>query len=295
MDNIIQERNAFRINGFVGVLLWIGLMFLAILFLVSSIGPHEPSSFPGFFTGIFLIIFTSICAGGFFVVQPNESRVLTFFGTYFGSVRESGFFWTNPFTIKKQVSLRVRNFNSDKLKVNDADGNPIEIAAVVVWRVVDSARALFDVQNYEAFVAIQSETAIRALASGFPYDAHEDGKISLRGNPDEVAEGLCSELLNRLSIAGVEVLEARISHLAYSPEIAQAMLRRQQAQAVIAARQKIVEGAVGMVEMALNMLNDHNLVHLDEERKAAMVNNLLVALVSESEAQPIINTGTLFT
>lgn len=199
----------------------------------------------------------------------------------------------NPFAIQPRVSLKVRNFNSDKLKVNDAHGNPIEIAAVAVWKVVDSAKALFDVDNYEAFVAIQSETAIRALASRFPYDAPE-GEPSLRGEPESIAHDLGAELQERLNVAGVEVMEARLTHLAYAPEIAQAMLRRQQAQAIIAALQKIVEGAAGMVRMALDQVAEQGVVSLDEERKAALVNNLLVALVSESEAQPVLNTGTLY-
>jgi regulator of protease activity HflC (stomatin/prohibitin superfamily) len=216
------------------------------------------------------------------------------FGKYIGSMRKDGFWWANPFAVKKHISLRIRNFNSDKIKVNDFDGNPIEIAAVVVWRVVDSASAMFDVQNYEDFVAIQSETAIRAITSQYPYDSQDESRLSLRGNPTQIVEHLKQELQSRLDVAGVEVIESRISHLAYAPEIAQAMLRRQQAQAIIAARRKIVEGAVGMVDDALRLLSEHKIVELDEEKKATMVNNLMVALVSESEAQPIINTGTLY-
>jgi len=241
-----------------------------------------------------LSIFNGLFSPGFLIVQPNEARVLTLFGKYIGSIRDDGFWWANPLTIKKHVSLRIHNFNSEKLKVNDLHGNPIEIAAVVVYRVVDSARALFDVENYLQFVAIQSETAIRALASEYPYDAQDEDRASLRGNPHEVIENLKKQLQVRLEVAGVEILESRLSHLDYAQEIAQAMLRRQQAQAIIAARQKIVEGAVGMVEQALRMLNEQKIVQLDEEKKATMVNNLLVALVSESEAQPIINTGTLY-
>jgi regulator of protease activity HflC (stomatin/prohibitin superfamily) len=245
-----------------------------------------------FIVTVFLAVLT---LPGFFIVQPNESRVLVFLGRYAGTVRTSGFWWTNPLTIKRHVSLRIHNFNSERIKVNDLQGNPIEIAAVVVWRVVDSARALFDVENYQGFVAVQSETAIRSLASQFPYDAHDDKKASLRGNPKEIADALGQHLQARLDVAGVEIAEARISHLAYAPEIAQAMLRRQQAEAIVAARQKIVEGAVGMVESALKMLSDQNVVVLDEEKKAQMVNNLLVALVADREAQPVINTGTLYT
>jgi regulator of protease activity HflC (stomatin/prohibitin superfamily) len=241
-----------------------------------------------------LLLLTGIFSAGFLIVQPNEARVLVLFGKYIGSIRLDGFWWANPFAIKRHISLRIHNFNSDKIKVNDSHGNPIEIASVVVWYVVDSARALFDVHNYEQFIAIQSETAIRALASEFPYDSQDEVRSSLRGNPQEVADNLKQQLQNRLQVAGVEVVESRLTHLAYAPEIAQAMLRRQQAQAIIAARQKIVEGAVGMVQHALNLLSEQKIVTLDEEKKASMVNNLMVALVSESEAQPIINTGTLY-
>ena len=227
-------------------------------------------------------------------MQPNESRVLVLFGNYIGSVREAGFWFANPFATKKHVSLRIHNFNSERIKVNDLDGNPIEIGAVVVYRVVDSTRALFDVENYEQFVAIQSETAIRALASEYPYDSHDDAKASLRGNPMEIAEALQKQVQTRLQVAGVDIIEARISHLAYAQEIAQAMLRRQQAQAIIAARKKIVEGAVGMVQDALRMLAEQHIVTLDEDKKATMVNNLMVALVSDKDMQPVINTGTLY-
>jgi regulator of protease activity HflC (stomatin/prohibitin superfamily) len=220
--------------------------------------------------------------------------VLVFLGRYVGSVRDAGFWWVNPFTTKNVVSLRIHNLNSDRIKVNDLSGNPIEIAAVVVWRVVDTAKATFDVANYKEFVTIQNETAIRTLASQYPYDAHDETKASLRGSPNEVSENLRAQVQARLEIAGVEVSEARISHLAYAPEIAQVMLRRQQAEAIIAARQRIVEGAVGMVQHALQLLSESKVVELDEERKAAMINNLLVALVSESQATPIINTGTLY-
>ena len=240
------------------------------------------------------VILTGILAPGFLVVQPNEARVLVLFGHYIGSIREDGFWWANPLTIKRHVSLRIHNFNSERLKVNDLHGNPIEIAAVVVYRVVDSSRALFDVENYEQFVAIQSETAIRALASEYPYDGQDEDRSSLRGNPHEVVENLKLQLQSRLEIAGVEIIESRLSHLAYAQEIAQAMLRRQQAQAIIAARKKIVEGAVGMVDQALKMLSEQKIVTLDEEKKATMVNNLMVALVSETSAQPVINTGTLY-
>ena len=271
--------------------LYIAFWLVSAYLLIITIRYEEPAPLLLF---IPLVIVTSLMSSGFFIVQPNEARVLVLFGKYVGSVRESGFWWTNPFTVKKHVSLRIRNFNSEKIKVNDLHGNPIEIAAVVVWRVVDSARALFDVQNYEQFVAIQSETAIRALTSEYPYDSHEEQVESLRGNPQNIAEALQKQVQTRLQLAGVEVNESRISHLAYAQEIAQTMLRRQQAQAIIAARKKIVEGAVGMVQDALKMLAEQNIVQLDEDKKATMVNNLMVALVSESEVQPIINTGTLY-
>ena len=232
--------------------------------------------------------------GGFFVVNPNEARVLQFFGSYVGSVKEAGPRWTNPFYSKRRVSLRVRNFQSEKLKVNDNAGNPIEVAAVVVWKVVDTAQAMFHVENYENFVHIQTESALRNLASRYAYDAHAQGEIALRSHTDEIAEKLQGEIQKRLTQAGVEVLEARISHLAYAPEIAGAMLRRQQAAAVVAARQKIVEGAVGMVDLALRSLSDQGIVKLDEERKAAMVSNLLVVLCGERDTSAVVNVGSLY-
>jgi regulator of protease activity HflC (stomatin/prohibitin superfamily) len=230
---------------------------------------------------------------GLFIVNPNEAKVLQLFGRYVGTVRTAGFHWANPFFTRTVVSLRIHNFETGQLKVNDHDGNPVEIRAIVVWRVVDTAEAAFEVQDYENYVHVQSESALRNLATRYPYDLHEESGMSLRGSTAEIAEQLKSEIQARLAKAGVEVLEARISHLAYAPEIAQAMLRRQQASAVIAARQKIVEGAVGMVEMALHQLSSNKIVELDEERKAAMVSNLLVVLCGENEAQPVINTGTL--
>jgi len=242
----------------------------------------------------FATVVLSISLGGFFVVEPNQSTVLMLFGNYRGSERRPGLWWANPFMSKKRVTMRVRNFESSKLKVNDHDGNPIEIGAVVVWRVVDSAEAIFQVDNYDNFVHVQSEAALRNLATGHPYDAHNDGQMSLRGNTLEIADLLKGEIQERLEKAGVQVMEARISHLAYAPEIANAMLRRQQASAVIAARTKIVEGAVSMVQMALDELAKRSVVTLDEERKAAMVSNLLVVLCSEHETQPIVNAGTLY-
>jgi len=232
---------------------------------------------------------------GHLTLQPNEACVYTLFGAYVGTVRESGFWWTNPFRSKHKISLRARNFESAKLKVNDKRGNPIEIATVVVWRIVETFEAVFNVDDYENFVHVQSEAAVRNLATSYPYDSHEDAKVSLRlAAGGEVADRMRHEVQERLSKAGIEVIEARISHLAYAPEIAGAMLRRQQASAVVAARQLIVEGAVGMVEMALNELSRKNVIALDEERKAAMVSNLLVVLCSEKGVEPVVNAGTLY-
>jgi regulator of protease activity HflC (stomatin/prohibitin superfamily) len=235
-----------------------------------------------------------VCMFGFFVVNPNEGRVMQLFGDYKGTVKTAGLRWANPFYSKRHISLRVRNFESGHLKVNDSDGNPIEIAAVVVWRVVDTAEAVFEVDNYENYVKVQTEAAVRNLATRYTYDAHEEHQTSLRGSTAAVAKDLQHEIQERLAKAGVQVIEARLSHLAYAPEIASAMLRRQQAGAIIAARQKIVEGAVGMVDMALARLAESNQVQLDEERKAAMVSNLLVVLCSDRDAQPVVNTGTLY-
>ncbi|MEO8232322.1 MAG: SPFH domain-containing protein [Ignavibacteriota bacterium] len=290
MDKI-TEKSAAKLSGFIALFLLIALIAIDVYLLAIGIRFQNPEVLWVF---IPLVLFTFISLGGFLIVQPNESKVLILFGSYTGTIRNSGFWWVNPFTVKKHVSLRIRNFNSDKIKVNDLHGNPIEIAAVIVWRVIDSARAIFDVQNYEQFVAIQAETAIRTLASDYPYDTNEGEKESLRSSPTEVAENLQKELQKRLEVTGVTIVEARITHLAYAQEIAQAMLRRQQAQAIVAARFKIVEGAVGMVQQALQDLSEKNIVHLDEERKAQMVNNLMVALVADHEAIPIINTGTIF-
>jgi regulator of protease activity HflC (stomatin/prohibitin superfamily) len=242
-----------------------------------------------------LFVALLIALGGFFTVAPNEGKVLQFFGRYVGTVREAGPRWTNPFYSKRGVSLRVRNFESSKLKVNDLDGNPIEIASVVVWQVVDTAEALFQVNDYEDFVHIQSESALRQMAQSYPYDSHDSGGVSLRSHGKEISDHLQAGIQERLVSAGVKVVEARITHLAFAPEIAQAMLQRQQASAIIAARTRIVEGAVTMVEMALEQLAARNVVNLDEERKAAMVSNLLVVLCGERGTQPIVNTGTLYT
>jgi regulator of protease activity HflC (stomatin/prohibitin superfamily) len=289
--NTVTESMAKRLNGYAALLIEF-ILLASNAYLIYFIARSAELVY--LWVEIPLSIISIIFPMGFFVVQPNEARVLVLFGKYIGTVRDSGFWYANPFAIKRHVSLRIRNFNSEKIKVNDLHGNPIEIAAVVVWYVVDSARALFDVEHYENFVAIQSETAIRALASEYPYDAEDENILSLRGKPQEISERMKHQVQARLEIAGVEVKDARISHLAYSPEIAQTMLRRQQAQAVIAARKKIVEGAVGMVDQALRTLSEQHIVVLDEEKKATMVNNLLVALVSESQAQPVSNTGTLY-
>jgi regulator of protease activity HflC (stomatin/prohibitin superfamily) len=235
-----------------------------------------------------------IAWGGLFMVNPNQAKVLQLFGRYVGSVKVQGLQWANPFFTKRQISLRVRNFETAKLKVNDRNSNPVEIAAIVVWQVVDTAEAMFEVDSYENYVHVQSESALRNLASQYPYDAHQEGEKALASHTGEIAERLQHEIQDRLAKAGVAVREARFSHLAYAPEIAGVMLRRQQANAIIAARQRIVEGAVGMVEMALDNLSKRDIVQLDEERKATMVSNLLVVLCSEQATQPVVNTGTLY-
>ncbi len=287
----ITERKATKLNGFAALFAWFLGIGLEAWLIYTAAYWEDPTYLLGIIPWFIVLI---ICMGGFFIVHPNEAKALVLFGKYTGTVRENGFWFVNPFVVKKAISLKIHNFNSEKIKVNDHDGNPIEIAAVVVWRVVETASALFDVENYEQFVDVQSETAIRALASEYPYDSHEDDRDSLRGSPQVIADALQKQVQTRLEIAGVEILEARISHLAYAHEIAQAMLRRQQAQAIVAARKKIVEGAVGMVQDALTMLSEQKIVELDEDKKATMVNNLMVALVSESDAQPVINTGTLY-
>jgi regulator of protease activity HflC (stomatin/prohibitin superfamily) len=250
----------------------------------------------GAIVSVILLIISLFISPGFIVVNPNESRVLTLFGKYVGSIKQDGFFWVNPFTVKRKVSLRAYNLNGQQLKVNDSVGNPIEIAAVIVWRVKDTANAIFAVENYLQYVNIQSEAAVRHLANSFPYDNIEDenASITLRGGAEQVSHMLEQELNERLDRAGIEVLEARISHLAYAPEIAHTMLQRQQASAIISARRLIVEGAVGMVEMALQRLSEKNIVDLDEERKAAMVSNLLVVLCGDRSVNPVVNTGTLY-
>lgn len=291
----LEEREMWEVNGFVALILVLAAVAFGIYLLIAS-GIPERGSIPseGFILGLAILILSCSAFAGFFVVQPNEAKVFTFLGRYVGSARGAGFSWTNPLAKKMSISMRVRNFETDTMKVNDAQGNPIEIGAVIVWRVIDSAKALYNVQNYSDFVSVQSETSLRVLAGHFPYDSTDHTVESLRGSQDEVADELRKQLKDRLAQAGVEVDEARLSHLAYAPEIAQAMLRRQQAEAVIAARRLIVDGAVGMVKMALDDLESQGVVQLDNERRAAMVNNLLVSLVSENEAQPVINTGTLY-
>ena len=288
---MIREREVSALPGGFLLMLLIALFGFSIYGIISS---ARAGNVAGLIGSVLLLIVSVVCLGGLTVVNPNESQVVQLFGTYVGTLRKPGFWWVNPFSTRRKISVRVRNFESAKLKVNDHDGNPIEIATVVVWRVVDTAEAVFEVDNYENFVKVQTEAALRNLASGHPYDAHDEGQMSLRSNITEVAEQLKKEVQERLSKAGVEVIEARISHLAYAPEIASAMLQRQQASAVVAARTKIVEGAVGMVEMALDALSKKGVVHLDDERKSAMVSNLLVVLCSDRHAQPVVNTGTLY-
>jgi regulator of protease activity HflC (stomatin/prohibitin superfamily) len=244
--------------------------------------------------GALIAVVAFFCLFGLYMVEPNQAAVVSLFGKYVGTVKDNGLRWNNPFFAKKKVSQRVRNFESGKLKVNELDGSPIEIAAVIVWQVVDSAEAVYNVDDYESFVQIQSESALRAMATSYPYDQHEDGQLALRSHAAEISHHLQQELAERLADAGVQVLDARISHLAYAPEIAQAMLQRQQANAIIAARTRIVAGAVGMVEMALAELQKNGVVKLDEERKAQMVSNLLVVLCGERSTQPIVNAGTLY-
>ncbi len=279
---------------------WPGGLMVVVLLLVSGMAVWQLASALGARQQVSIglwtltVVFVAFLWGGFFVVQPNQGTVLQLFGRYVGTAKDPGLLWANPLYTKRRVSLRVRNFETARLKVNDHASNPIEIGAVVVWQVVDTAEAVFEVDNYENYVQVQSEAALRGLANQYPYDAHEEGAMALASHTAEVAEKLKGEIQERLARAGVRVLESRISHLAYAPEIATVMLRRQQASAVIAARARIVDGAVGMVEQALAQLSDKQIVRLDEERKAAMVSNLMVVLCSEQATQPIVNTGTLY-
>jgi len=290
----MKERNALAVPGLVMVVVVIALFIVSAWILIGSVGPRDEISAVGLVAGVLIAIAAGVACSGFVVIQPNQSMVVTFLGSYLGTVHTSGFTWTWPLTMHRTVSLRVQNFDSQILKVNDAVGNPVEVAAVIVWRVVDTAKAVFDVENYEEFVKIQTETAVRHMASLYPYDSYEEGVPSLRANADAVTDSLHRELQEHLQTAGVEVLRTQLRRLAYAPEIAGDMLRRQQAEAVVAARSRIVEGAVGMVDMALGMLSEKGIVQLDEERKAAMVSNLLVVLCGETRAQPIVNTGTLY-
>jgi len=291
---MIREKSAYIAPGLLTFLVLVALELLTIAALVTLIIGRAPALV--IILDVLAIAAVGICFGGFLIVSPNEAQVLQLFGNYAGTVRTPGWWWTNPFTLPRcKVSQRVRNFESSHLKVNDHDGNPIEIAAIVVWRVTDTAEAVFQVDDYENYVKVQTEAAVRNLATSYAYDSHQDDQLSLRTSSDEITGRLRSEVQDRLAKAGIEVIEARLSHLAYAPEIAQAMLRRQQASAVVAARTRIVEGAVGMVEMALEELSKRSVVVLDEERKAAMVSNLLVVLCSEQNTQPVVNTGSLYT
>ncbi len=290
--NTHREQTAFAASGWLLFPMVLAALLLGLGLIVH--GALDGSALSGL-AGIVLVLTAVFCAAGFFMLQPNEAAVLTLFGAYRGTTRQNGFLWANPLYRKQKISLRVRNLNGEKLKVNDKRGNPVEIAVVIVWRIYDTAQAMFDVDSYETFIRIQSESCVRHTASTYVYDDGEAGELTLRGSGVEVATALARELQERLARAGIGIEEARLAHLAYAPEIAQAMLRRQQAEAVIAARQKIVTGAVGMVDMALRELSEKGVVKLDEERKAAMVSNLLVVLCGESQTQPVLNTGTLYT
>jgi regulator of protease activity HflC (stomatin/prohibitin superfamily) len=290
--HMVQEKELKPLaGGMMVALLLIVIPAAAIYGIIWSAGEGVRA---GIGVSLIVLLVDMVLMGGFTVVNPNEAKVVLLFGVYLGSIKQPGFWWVNPFTRRRRVSLRVRNFESSKLKVNDQDGNPIEIASVIVWRVIETAEAVFHVDDYEHYVHVQSESAVRTLATAYPYDSHMEGSMSLRMSVVEIAHKLRDEIQERVGKAGVEVIEARITHLSYAPEIASVMLRRQQAQAIIAARQKIVEGAVGMVEMALDLLSAKHVVTLDEERKASMVSNLLVVLCSDRDAQPIVNTGTLY-
>jgi len=286
---MLQEKVIKGLSGWLMVIVLTAGVISSIVLLVNNI---QSLWLVG--SAVLAIVIFGLSYNGMTVVNPNNAKVVLLFGDYRGTIKAPGFWWVNPLTSRRTVSLKIRNFESSKLKVNDHIGNPIEIAAIVVWRVVETAEAIFQVDDYEHFVHVQSESAVRNLATTFPYDAHQEGELSLRGSATEVSHQLRQEIQDRLSKAGVEAIEARISHLAYAPEIANAMLRRQQATAIIAARQKIVEGAVGMVEMALELLSAKQVVQLDEERKASMVSNLLVVLCSDRDAQPVVNAGTLY-
>lgn len=288
----MREKEIFKLNGFIGVVL---LVALGVVTAFSARQFVLTESVSWVVIGAVCGLIWLVSLSGFTIIQPNQAKVFTLFGSYLGVIKKEGFWFTIPLTIHKNVSLRVINFNSDKLKVNDLEGNPIEIAAVVVYKVFDSAKAVFDVEDYKEFVHTQSETGLRHIASQYPYDNfNNDYEISLRQHSDEVADELTKDLQKRFDVAGVEIIEARIMHLAYSSEIASSMLQRQQAKAVLAARKVIVEGAVSMVKSAIEQLSTEGVVDLDEEKKAQMVNNLMVALVSDKGTQPIVNTGTIY-
>jgi regulator of protease activity HflC (stomatin/prohibitin superfamily) len=291
-----RDRNLLiTIPGLVAAAIWLLLAAAGAALLLTSLTGDDADSWTGAGVAALLGLLLLVALNGFLVVQPNQAKVAVFLGRYLGTVRRSGFHWVNPLTTRRNLSLRIRNLDTDELKVNDANGNPIEISAVIVWQVTDAAQAAFDVEDYKGFVDIQAETAVRHVASVFPYDSYEEGQESLRGAADRVIATLQADLQQRLDVAGVTVLDTRLRRLAYAPEIAADMLRRQQADAIVAARQRIVEGAVGMVDHALSSLNERDIVELDEERKAAMVSNLMVVLVSDRGAQPVVNSGSLYT
>ncbi len=290
----MKENPTRSLPGIPVLLLLLAAMIMGMYLIVSNAEAGAAGGLAGVPAGMVMVVVGMFLMFGLYKVEPNQAAVLNLFGKYIGTVKDGGLRWNSPFYGKKKVSLRVRNFESSKLKVNELDGSPIEIAAVIVWQVVDSAEAVYNVDDYESFVHIQSESAIRTMATSYPYDQHEEGQFALRSHAAEVSKHLMEELQERLADAGVQVLDSRISHLAYAPEIAQAMLQRQQANAIIAARTRIVAGAVGMVEMALEALQKNGVVHLDEERKAQMVSNLLVVLCGERSTQPVINAGTLY-
>lgn len=287
----IAERPAWKLNGFLALALSLALIVLSAICAISLIqngGGYK------IILSIVTVLAATVILAGIVVVQPNTAAVITFFGRYTGVIRSNGIWMVAPFSTSRKVSLRVRNFNSEKLKVNDTNGNPVEIAAVVVFRVIDAAKAIFDVNNYEQFVEIQSETSLRHIAAQYPYDDFDSGAFSLRSNADEVSKELLHELQERLQIAGVEIMEARLTHLAYATEIASAMLQRQQAAAILAARQIIVDGAVGMAQMALEKLEAAGGLELDEERKVNMINNIMVSIISDRSSQPVINVGSMY-
>ena len=288
---MVQEKQVFTINGW----LVAGILLVAIVGSIAGFAVSVVNESPTAIISVVVFVVAGVLCVGLFIVNPNEAKVIQLFGNYAGTAKVPGLWWTNPFAWPRlKVSQRVRNFESGQLKVNDHDGNPIEIASVVVWKVEETAEAIFQVDDYENFLAVQTEAALRNLATTYPYDTHIDGELALRRNNVEITDQLRTEIQDRLSRAGIQVIEARISHLAYAPEIAGAMLRRQQAGAVVAARTQIVEGAVGMVEMALEALSKKEIVRLDEERKAAMVSNLMVVLCGDRDPQPVVNTGSLY-